>query len=204
MRLQKIIYGLAGRVWIPPVLRFSQEPVLLHLADTPSTFFPALGRLLDQLKPRWIVHTGDLVDDVKLGMNPAYLSDYAGRVRGLIRTLEASAAEEIWLCLGNHDDGGTIRGFADRCRLVETSALLELEGLRVGVAHYGADALATGAELCLFGHSLELRTDLQAMPRRLNGLEGIHVITPRSGAVTQLAYPTGTDDRRLGRKKIGM
>lgn len=199
-----MVYGLAGRVWIPRELEEPGEPLLLHLSDTPAACYPALPRLLRQLKPRWIVHTGDLVDDVKLGMYPNRLPQYVPQVRRLIRMLEASEAETIWLCLGNHDDADAVRGCRDRSILVTDAELLHLEGLNVGIGHYGEAALAVGGDICLFGHSLDLKTDGQTAPKRLNGLEGIYVIGARSGRIVRLSYPAGTDDQRLGRGKMGL
>jgi hypothetical protein len=44
-------------------------PVLLHISDTPSEIYPFIFKIIDVLKPKYIIHTGDLADNVKLEIN---------------------------------------------------------------------------------------------------------------------------------------
>jgi hypothetical protein len=46
----------------PPI---DGRDMILHISDTPSTMFPYLRRAIRRLRPAWVVHTGDLVDDIK-------------------------------------------------------------------------------------------------------------------------------------------
>lgn len=204
MAIKGAWYKFWGRVWVPPELRNLQEPVILHLSDTPAPFFSALPGLIRQLKPSWIIHTGDLVDDIKLGLNPGYLDHYRNQVSRLIRIFEDSQAVQISLCLGNHDDMKTVTGLVKRCQVICGGARIKCETMVLGISHYGEEALSLGGDICLFGHSLEHRTDLTGPSRLLNGLEYIYIILPVSGKVYQLPYPTGTDDQRLGRGKLGL
>lgn len=197
-------YHFWGRVWVPPALRHLPEPVILHLSDTPTSFFNALPALIRQVNPTWIIHTGDLVDDIKLGLNPRHMNHYAAKVQKLIRILELSEAEVVFLCLGNHDDLKALGEFSHRIRILSAGQQLTLGTLTLGVSHYAEEALAAGGEICLFGHSLARNTDLSGNPRLLNGLEAIHLIRPLSGQVHCLRYPSGTDDQRLGRGKVGL
>lgn len=197
-------YKFWGRVWVPTSLRHLDEPVILHLSDTPAPFFSALPGLIHNLNPTWIIHTGDMVDDVKLGLNPAHLNHYSLQVRRLIKILEASDAQEIFLCMGNHDDSQTVQAFSHRSRVIPCAERLMLGGMSVGASHYASEALAAGGEICLFGHNMDVMTDLSGTPRTLNGLEAIHFIMPRSGRIVRIPYPSGTDDQRLGRGKVGL
>lgn len=193
-----------GKVWVPPELRHLPEPIILHISDTPSPFFDALPSLIRQVNPTWIIHTGDMVDDIKLGLNPRYMNTYTSRVRRLIRILEASEAEIIFLCIGNHDDLKEIGELSPRMRIIYEGQRLALGPMTLGVSHYAQAALEAGGDVCVFGHSLDSRTDLSGIPRLLNGLEAIHIIRPLSGKIHCLPYPAGTDDQRLGRRKIGL
>ena len=51
----------------PPI---DGRDMILHISDTPSTMFPYLRRAIRRLRPAWVVHTGDLVDDIKLENRP--------------------------------------------------------------------------------------------------------------------------------------
>jgi hypothetical protein len=37
-------------------------PVLLHISDTPSEIYPFIFKIIDVLKPKYIIHTGDLAE----------------------------------------------------------------------------------------------------------------------------------------------
>lgn len=204
MSLIKAWYHLRGRVWVPPELRHLQEPVILHISDTPAHFYHALTALVRQVRPTWIIHTGDLVDDVKLGLNRRHLNHYTGKVRRLLRILEASRAEAVYLSLGNHDSEAALGVLSPRIRVLPPGHLLKLDSVEIGVAHYAPEAVAAGGDICVFGHNLEQRTDLAGSPQLLNGLEAIYIIRPTSGLVHCLPYPHGTDDQRVGRGKIGL
>jgi len=189
---------------VPPELRHLQEPVILHISDTPAPFFHALPSLIRQVNPTWIIHTGDLVDDIKLGLNPRHMSYYISKVRRLIHILEASEAETVFLCLGNHDSVAALGDISSRIRIVYPEERLRLGTMSIGASHYSKEALAVGGDICVFGHDLERRTDLSGDPQLLNGLEAIYIIQPLSGVIHSLPYPHGTDDQRLGRGKVGL
>lgn len=204
MGIHSAWYRFWGRVWVPMELRHLHEPVILHLSDTPAPFFSAIPALIRQVNPTWIIHTGDLVDDIKLGLNPGHLGYYTRQVRRLVRMLEVSEAQSVFLCMGNHDDSEVLGEISPRIQVIASGQQLSLGGLTIGAAHYADDALAAGGGICVFGHNLEKRSDLSGSPRLLNGLEAIHIILPLSGRIYRLPYPAGTDDQRLGRGKIGL
>lgn len=204
MRLMAALYGLWGRVWIPRHLRELKEPAILHITDTPTEFYSAIPGLIKHIAPRWIIHTGDMADNVKLGLNASHLKRYEACVEPLIRMLEGSAAESIYLCVGNHDDRAFVERAAMRSHIVEDNLTLQLGNFAVGISHYAGRAVAAGSDLCLFGHDMELRSDTRHRPMLLNGLEGINIILPESRRIFILPYPVGTDDSRLGRGKVGL
>ena len=44
-------------------------PILLHISDTPDDIYNYIFRLINILKPQFVIHTGDLADNIKLGNN---------------------------------------------------------------------------------------------------------------------------------------
>ncbi len=204
MSVLKIVYGLFGHIWVPQELRNLKETVILHLSDTPSSFLWALPGLLRQVNPTWIIHTGDLVDNVKLELKPNHLAHYTVKVQQLIHILESSEAQGVFLCIGNHDDLKAVSEGSTRTTVIPDFEQLKLGSAIFGVSHYAKDALAAGGDFCLFGHNFDRKTDLTGAPLMLNGLEAIYIILPESGRVFSLKYPTGTDDQRLGRGKVGL
>ena len=64
-RALRLLARLSGSLSIPPEAGSVPCP-LLHVSDTPSVFYPDLARLLAAVRPRFVVHTGDLADEVKI------------------------------------------------------------------------------------------------------------------------------------------
>ena len=64
-RALRLLARLSGSLAIPPEAWRVACP-LLHVSDTPSVFYPDLARLLAAVRPRFVVHTGDLADEVKI------------------------------------------------------------------------------------------------------------------------------------------
>ncbi|OFB68367.1 hypothetical protein JS77_10195 [Synergistes jonesii] len=58
----------------PPCI--DAREMVLHISDTPQTMYHYLRRALRRLKPAWIVHTGDFVDNVKLEKRPGLIDLY--------------------------------------------------------------------------------------------------------------------------------
>jgi hypothetical protein len=183
--------------WRTP--RIDGRGMILHLSDTPSCLYGFLRRTIRVIRPTWIVHTGDLADEIKLERYPHCRGDYLRRVALLFRLLGESSAE-CFLFLGNHDsaeclrelEGGKVRVCPGRA---ET---FELGGLRLRAGHDARDVLTEPAPVNLFGHDLHRRSGEDGEGRLyLNGLEGVHLISAASGTVTRLPYPWGTDDARL-------
>ena len=114
INLKKLYCYFSGQVYIDPQLKRIKGKTLLHITDTPKSIFPALSRLIRELNPNYIVHTGDLVDNIKLGLLPGSIYRYTRDVAPLIDLLEASPAEKIFIAIGNHDNLKVVQDIAKR------------------------------------------------------------------------------------------
>lgn len=96
---------LLGRASLYEAVRFATEggPLLLHLSDTPSQIYPELRRVIATLRPAYIVHTGDLVDNLKLELRPSLARRYDHELRQLFAIAEHSGASRVIVVFGNHD-----------------------------------------------------------------------------------------------------
>ncbi len=180
-----------------------RPPLLLHVSDTPLSTFAAVAALVRRLKPAVLVHTGDLVDDVKLGLNPAFIERHRAGLRRLADILGPAIAEtgaRFVIVLGNHDDVASVREFVPFAECYDTPVRLDLYGLDCGLAHEAADADATDAAFRLFGHDLSRA----AGGKGLNGIVAVNVVECATGRVERLRYPAGTDAERTGRRKFGL
>ncbi len=174
---------------------------ILHISDTPWTVFPFVERLIRRFHPAWIVHTGDLVDGVKLGLYPQAENIYCRRAGRIIRAMEQNSTH-VYLVMGNHDLPDFVRQTARTGRVIEDVAVLDLGGLTVRVSHYPERILQDPAPYNLFGHSRELKSGVREGGTFLNGLEHAHLIYPKTGRITNIRYPWGTDDARMMRRRF--
>lgn len=175
----------------------------LHISDTPACTFGFLRRLIHRAAPALIVHTGDLVDNVKLELRPGDADLYARHLAVLLPLLESSGAE-IHLVLGNHDRESLVRDLAHRATVHPEAVSLVWGSLRLRAAHRPEDAREDGAAFCLFGHDRSQPSVFDPPVRLLNGLEHAHLIAPEGDRILRIPWPWGTEDARLLRRRCRM
>jgi predicted phosphodiesterase len=202
--IKQLLYYMIGRV--PADLHEDElkGKKLLHISDTPSSFFRELSRLISVLKPDYIVHTGDLVDNVKLELFPGSLWRYERDAKQLITLLEQSSAKEIYIAIGNHDDFHTIEKYCKRSHIIKAMEIMQIEGKEFAIAHDPADIHKKPAAYNLFGHNLSQKNGFTEERLYLNGISSINLVELDSMQYHNYPYPAGTDDDRLGRGKIGL
>lgn len=194
---------MTGGIYIPKHILNCNEKILLHVSDTPANFFSPLHTLLTKLKPDYIIHTGDLVDNIKLEIYPNRSEEYKQRVKILIELLENSCAENIYLALGNHDNKNIVAEISKRSFLIENSRKIIVEGIEMHISHFPNEIIKSPSPFNFFGHDLTLHSTIKDEKVYLNGLLGIYIMGLESKKIFTLAYPYGTNDSRLGKVKIG-
>lgn len=202
--LKQLLYYMIGRV--PADLNEDEleGKTLLHISDTPSSFFGELARLINILKPDYIVHTGDLVDNIKLELYPGSLWRYERDAKQLIKLLEESDAEKLYLALGNHDDEETVEKLCKRSHIIKGTKIVNIEGLEFAIAHDASELINKPADINLYGHDLSKKSGVSEGKIFLNGITGINLVELEHLRYYSYPYPAGTDDNRLGRGKIGL
>jgi len=203
-KLRQTLYYLLGKIYLYPNELDKKGPRLLHISDTPSLFFPELARLIKQLQPDYIVHTGDLVDNIKLQLHPGSIRHYERQVLSLLKILEASEAKSIFITLGNHDSPEYIKKHAGRIVVFENDARLQIEGFDVSMCHYASGINAHQSDYYLFGHDLSINSHEEDTRIYLNGITSIHLIELSTHDVHYFQYPWGIDDARLNKNLIGI
>lgn len=193
-------YHLTGKVYL--VERTIQKKGLriLHVSDTPSQFYPELARLIKQLSPDYIIHTGDLVDNIKLERTKVGLTRYYREVNVLKRCLSIPTIKGVFISLGNHDDSKYIHEHFIDFTITDTFGVLEICGHKIAYSHYVDQLTNVDADLCLYGHDMDREIRAKHF---LNGITDIHIIDLEPLHVVSLPYPMGVDDARLRRSKYG-
>lgn len=203
-KLLTLLYKFTGSVYIPRELELQEEKLILHISDTPICFFSPLETLIRKLKPEYIIHTGDLVDNLKLQFSESLLPRYERSLKMLMDIMEASTAKEVYIVPGNHDRVNIIENFSRRSIIKESPSNINIEGINIRVSHYANDVMMDSQDINLFGHDLSLYSSTLEDRIYLNGISSINIITIESRQVFKLLYPFGTDDMRLKRGKIGL
>jgi predicted MPP superfamily phosphohydrolase len=177
-------------------------PVLLHISDTPSEIYPFIFKIIDVLKPKYIIHTGDLADNVKLEINRDRIKGYSMLVKELVEGLE-NTDTKVYYFMGNHDDYDTVSKLSKKGTILE-EGLLTIEELNFTAGHY-YKGYPYKADFNLFGHSFEPCHYKNGGTIGLNGVLSINVIDLSNKRVFHLNYPIGTNRLRgMESKKAGL
>lgn len=205
-KIKKMLWQMLGRVILDEAILQVKGPTILHISDTPTSFYPELNRLLGILKPNCIIHTGDLADDLKLQLRPSLLRNYEHALIRLMQIMNQSSAEKIILTLGNHDNLDLVKEHAGRAVVYEDAVTENFHGKTISIAHYHEAACRSSkskiSDFYLYGHNLSLKSQRTNEVYYLNGIEAMHLIDLSTGDVFEIMYPSGTDSARLNRKRM--
>ncbi len=182
---------------------YEGKRVILHVSDTPSILNCALRHLVRTIKPSHIIHTGDLVDNVKLELFPNELGTYRNGLSRLLSILENSDAS-VYLSLGNHDDLETVRALVTKSKVYEADGDLVIEGKRYHISHYYNQDDLNESDFWLYGHDVSKHSCFEDGRYYLNGIDAVNIIDIDTGSVYGLPYPVGTNDARLRLGKRGL
>ncbi len=203
-KFNKAIDALRGRVDINDSLISNKSPLLLHISDTPSQFYPELKRIINLINPEYIIHTGDLADNLKCEFKPSLLMKYRYEVKKLLKILNKSSAEKIYLALGNHDDYDFISDNKGRLEVYSDVGELEFNNIKLVYSHYPEYIKNPHADIYLFGHDIKPESVFSDLYISLNGVNSINIINLETLEIQCLNYPMGTNSARLNKNKIGL
>lgn len=194
-------YYLIGKIYLEKEAFKKTGTRILHVSDTPSQFYPELGKLIKRLDPDYIIHTGDLVDNIKLELSTVALARYHREVTILKSHLSLPSVKGVYITLGNHDDPKFIHAHFNAFTVIDSYDTIEISGLKIACSHYVTQLSHLSADLFLYGHDLDYENRSE---KYLNGLCAIHVIDLNPFQVHRIPYPFGVDDARLRRSHFGI
>jgi predicted phosphodiesterase len=185
-----------------------QEGVkVLHITDTPTISYGAILKLINKISPDYIIHTGDLADNIKLEIYPEKIDLYKKKVKGFILALESINCKK-YVVIGNHDDGTYLEELSETTQIVHNFKSVGICDKNFIITHklediMDEDALIESSDYILHGHSFydEL---FNHHTKVLNGLKGIYLIYPEKDEVYHIDYPVGTNDSRMQRFGTGI
>ena len=201
--IEKSVAKMLDRVVIPEELRRRRGRMMLHVSDTPSAFYRCLERIIDILQPPCILHTGDFVDEIKLGQTKRGLGLYRQRVRVLVDILRGENGRDVVLVTGNHDLYQVVLEAAAGCTVLDTRGTVTICGKHVNVGHSFSDLPEGPCPLNFYGHDTTPPPE-DGVVMFFNGLLSMNLIDIHDHEVFSLKYPAYVQRERQCIRSIGL
>jgi predicted phosphodiesterase len=183
-----------NRYKLPEEFHSSQELKIMHISDTPESIYPHIYKMLNYSQPDIIIHTGDLVDNLKLeNAGQEMIPLYQKKSAEFISNLEKLTSARIIYVPGNHDDLSIIKDNINRSEIMAEGTIIELDGVKIGLAHY-PEKLPQGAEINLFGHNSQKK--FESKNKYLNGILNINYLLLPSKTDYKVNYPWTVEQGR--------
>ncbi|MGC9373242.1 MAG: metallophosphoesterase [Thermovirgaceae bacterium] len=201
--LERSVARMLDRVVIPEDLRRRKGRVMMHLSDTPSSFYRCLRRILEILDPPCILHTGDFVDEIKLEQTKRDVALYKKRVKDLVYVLRGGCTRDVFFVTGNHDLYDVVVQEAHGCVVLETGGTVTVCGKRVNAGHSFSDLPAGHCRFNFFGH------DTTVPPERddslfFNGVLSMNFVGIQDDEIFTLNYPSYVQRERQRIRSMGL
>lgn len=124
-----------GEFEIPEGVKSIKGTKLLHIGDTESRAFPYFRRLIEEIKPDIILHTGDVSDEVKVGRIPGTRYEYRSKIKVILDIIDKSTAKRVMIVPGNNDVPEDIKEFIPRAEVYPRNAVVEIDGVECRIGH---------------------------------------------------------------------
>lgn len=202
LNLNKLIDKIMGRVDIDNSLISNSSNLLLHISDTPSQFYPELKRIIQLIDPKYIVHTGDLADNIKTELSPSLITRYKYEVKKLLDILNSANTENTYIAIGNHDNPDFLNENKGKLKIYNKIGEININNTKFLFSHYWDYLKEEKADVFLFGHDIEPKNSITESKIYLNGVISINVINLDTLEIKSIKYPFGTDSARMNRDRI--
>ncbi len=166
---------------------------ILHISDTPRSTYQWLKCLINEAEPLWIIHTGDVADDIKLENAPKRLEGaYIHALKDFKNTI-GKYENRLVIIVGNHDREELLRNILPQAKVVKEPYPFQVANLTMLLSHKPIDCqeYTGGYDFILYGH----RPDSSVSLKCLNGIYSAYIIT-LDGEVMPVNYPSGTNKHR--------
>jgi len=175
---------------IPPIPPWAKGGIL-HTSDTPRQIYGWLKSIIQLAEPAYIIHTGDLADDIKLeNARQRLIRAYEEAIKAFSRILR-EYIDKFYIVVGNHDDEEILKKYLPYATIITMPSCLEIGGYKIFLSHEPTTP-SIDCDFIMFGHQpcLPDKGDFY-----LNGLLNINVISG-SGEILKIPYPKGTNKYR--------
>lgn len=141
-----------GEIELPKGIEEIKGLKILHIGDTETVHYPYFFRLIEQVKPDVILHTGDSADEVKVGRVPGTEAEYLQKIKWIYEAMKQSGARLIFTS-GNNDLPEEIRKMVPGIEIYPANSVLELDGVECRIGHRVID-MTFDKDWTFYGHGL--------------------------------------------------
>lgn len=201
---KRLLTRITDSLYIPEDVLVLGGRLIVHVSDTPSTFYRELRGLIARLDPVALIHTGDMADDVKIGLCPRLLPWYERKLAGLVDVLRILPPETVILVSGNHDDPVALRRSFPDSPLFDGQGEIVVHGLELGLSHDSRGVCTPPKRFNLYGHDDFRFVSGERDVLYLNGITAINCIDVLTGDVYSVPYPAYVDRDRSRIRKCGL
>lgn len=148
---------------------------ILHIGDTYSKFYPYFRKLINEIKPDIILHTGDMADEVKVGRIPSVRYEYNSKIRRLLEVMDHSGARLI-IVRGNNDVPEEIKALCPRAEVYDWDTEIVLDGQECRIGHL-VTKMTFDKKWSFYGHNTssdewKYEYNVPGQPCRFNAMWG--------------------------------
>lgn len=181
---------------------------ILHISDTPNISFKGIKKFINKVQPDYIIHTGDLADDIKLEIYPNEKKAYKKCVKKFLKPIESKFKDNLIIIPGNHDDYDFLKNTFKDAKIYKKFKFLKIYNKNFLLTHKinvikNKKEMIKNADYILYGHNLE-DEKFQDNEKFINGLRQISLIYPTMGIIQTYEYPLGTNDSRVRKFRLGI
>jgi len=137
--MNKRIASYFRRTQLPAEVKFRKDrkgKILLHIGDVPWNSYPYIMKMIRQIKPDILVHTGDMVDNLKVGRKPEDIPDYKKQAPKLIACME-KYADEVYIVPGNNDLEDFLAETVTKAKIIKANTVVNIDGIDFPIVSCG-------------------------------------------------------------------
>lgn len=142
-----------GEISIPEGFENIKGTKILHIGDTCSWDYPYYKKLIETVKPDYLIHTGDMADEVKAGRIPEVRSEYLEKTKVILDIMKNSGAKQVFIHFGNNDLPREISEAAPWAKIAALNSDITLNGETFRLCHRVSD-LTYEQRVMFYGHGL--------------------------------------------------
>lgn len=177
---------------IPEEILTRESGKVLHISDTTLACFDFFREMILTIRPQVILHTGDSVDEMKVGHADCSDADKETYRKGLVflgNVYREAGVKRIYITLGNNDIEEWIREAIPEAVIVPHGGIVTEYGQKFALAHAVPQFTSGQADYFCFGHTFHWDPYQPESGTALNGVRESHLILPEEGNMYTIPTP---------------